>query len=384
MTRSPLPAGASELDRRMMQRALRAAARGRPSPNPHVGAVVARGEQVIAVGHHVRAGADHGEVAALKKAGDAARGATLYVSFEPCNHFGRTPPCTDAILAAGIARVVVGCADPAPHEPGSSAKLRAGGVEVVLGVEEHAAKRLIEDFARHFTTGLPYVRLKSAVTLDGRTADRSGKSKWITGELARRESHRLRAESDAVLVGVGTVLADDPSLTVRDVPGRDPIRVVLDADLRTPPSSSLFAPRKGARVILIHADDLESVDRSTPLDSDISTRLAALRGVKNVELVPVPRGPAGVDLDRALRELANRDVVRLLVEGGARVHGALLDADLVQRVTVFVAPALLGDPEAMPIARGKARSLVEALRLHDVTVERLGDDVMVDGYVDGA
>ncbi len=356
-------------DVRFMQRALRAAARGRPSPNPHVGAVIVAGGVVVGVGHHAKAGGPHAEIVALVDAGAHARGATLYVTLEPCNHLGRTAPCTEAILATGVARVVIGTRDPAPHAPGGLERLRDAGIELVVGVEERAARRLVSDFAKQITTGIPFVTIKAAVTLDGRIATRSGDSRWITGPEARKHAHRMRDASDAVLVGIGTVLADDPELTVRHVRGRDPLRVVLDSALRTPVTAKLVRHGSAAQTLIFHANDAPAERRAA---------LAALPGVALVELARAPNGT--LDLDAVLRELGRRDCVRVLVEGGARLHGALLDAGLVDRVAVFVAPVLLGDSEAVPLARGREiATIADALRLRDVEITRLGDDVLFEG-----
>ncbi len=363
----------SEDDERMMALALRAAARGRPSPNPHVGAVLARKGEVISVGHHARCGGAHAEVAAIERAGRRrARGATLYVTFEPCNHHGRTGPCSEAIIEAGIRRVVIGCKDPAPHKPGSSRRLRAAGIEVVMGVLEEHARKMVADFAKCRLQGLPFVTLKAAITLDGRTASRTGESKWITGELARREAHRMRASSDAVMVGVGTVLADDPQLTVRAVRGSDPIRIILDAHLRTPPRSRIVRHESSSPTIIFHAVDA-SPSRRRRLMGD------------GVELVAIGRaGARRVGLRTALRELVRRDVVRLLCEGGSRVHGSLLDGGLVDRVALFLAPRILGDARAIPMADGRgAKRLADSWRICDVSVRRLGDDLLVTGDVGG-
>lgn len=355
------------LDRRMMARALKEGRKGRTSPNPHVGAVVAHDDVIVSVGHHARAGEDHAEVAALKAAGEKARGATLYCTLEPCNHFGRTPPCTDAILEAGIRRVVVGTADPAPHVPGAVAKLVNAGVRVVVGVREDECRALIADFARHITTGLPYAILKAAVTLDGRIAARTGDSKWITGERARREAHRMRDRADAVLVGVGTVLADDPQLTVRSVRGRDPLRVVLDGTLRTPSSAAMLSSGSPAPTLVVHG----------PAAPDERRRALEERGA---ELLEVPIVEGALDLEAALRALAERDVVRLLVEGGAKVHGSFLRSGLAQRASIFVAPRLLADPGAIPLAdAGPLERVADGWRLVHPELRRLGDDLLVEG-----
>jgi diaminohydroxyphosphoribosylaminopyrimidine deaminase/5-amino-6-(5-phosphoribosylamino)uracil reductase len=361
-------AAKQRLDLAMMDRALREARKGRPSPNPHVGAVVARGATIVSVGHHERCGEAHAEAMALALAGARARGATLYVTLEPCNHFGRTGPCTEAIMAAGIARVVVGCEDIAPHVPGSSARLRRAGIEVELGVRRKQAGAMVADFYKLRLHKQPYVVLKAAITLDGRLAARSGDSKWITGEAARREAHRMRAAADAVLVGVSTVLADDPELNVRLVRGQNPLRVVLDSRLRTPANSKLARVRGDSRTLIFHGP-------SAP-----AKRRAQLRQ-RGVELCQIPVDAAGrLRLRSVLRELGKREVMRLLVEGGARVHGALLDAGLVDEVALFVAPRILGDAAAIPLADGKPKTrLSAAIGLESLEVRRVGEDVLLQG-----
>lgn len=360
----------AKLDARMMRRALACAEHGDPSPNPHVGAVVARGAKVVSIGHHARCGGPHAEVVALQKAGRRARGATLYVTFEPCNHDGRTPPCTEAIIASGITRVVFGCKDPLPHRPGSKRRLARAGIEVLeieAPAERGRATRLIADFVKHLRTGLPEVTLKAAITLDGRTATRSGDSKWITGERARKHAHRMRAYADAVLVGVGTVLADDPELTVRAVRGRSPLRVVLDTRLRTPLDAKLVRTARQVPTLIFHGHQAPAA------------RIAKLRAA-GVELAALPMQGGRLSMPRMLEALGQRNVVRLLVEGGAHVHGALLDAQLVDRVAVFIAPKLLGDPQAMPLALGRPRSrIAEALTLSNVETVPLGEDWLVLG-----
>ncbi len=357
-----------DLDVRFMGLALREAARGRPSPNPHVGAVVVKGGKVVARGYHRRAGEAHAEALALSRAGRKARGATLYVTLEPCNHHGRTGPCTEAVLEAGIARVVIGYADPAPHVPGAIRRLRRAGVEVAVGVRIDEARRRIADFEKHITTGLPFVTLKAAVTLDGRIATRTGDSKWITNEASRKHAHRLRDRSDAVMVGVGTVLADDPRLDVRHLRGKDPLRVVLDSRLRTPPGARLLTVGpKAAAPVIFHAPNAPK------------SRVARLTRA-GATLVAVPARKHGLDLRRVLRELGRRDVVRLLVEGGATVHGALLDGGFVDRAAIFIAPKILGDDEGVPLARGKRRnSIADASSLKTPRFRRFGDDLYIEG-----
>jgi diaminohydroxyphosphoribosylaminopyrimidine deaminase/5-amino-6-(5-phosphoribosylamino)uracil reductase len=358
----------SDFEREVMQGAIAQARRGRPSPNPQVGAAIVRHGVVVAFGHHEKAGRAHAEVDAIRNAGGSVEGTTLYVTLEPCNHRGRTGPCTEAILHAGIARVVIGCRDPAPHVPGAIDRLRNAGVQVEVGLLEQECTALIADFAKHVTTGIPFVTLKAAVTLDGKIATRSGDSKWITGEAARTEAHRLREQSDAVLVGVGTVLADDPRLTVRHIEGRDPMRAILDANLRTPPSAAaLGQPGSGAGTLIFHAHDADPAHRE------------ALRR-PGVELIPVSRHSRGVDLGEVLMILGKRDVVRLLVEGGAHVHGTFLDLGLADRAAIFIAPRILGDAAAIPFAAGSgAESIERAWRVTHAQLRALGADWLITG-----
>lgn len=349
-----------------MRLALREAERGlgRTSPNPPVGAVLVKGGRVIARGHHSRAGGPHAEVVAIRAAGARARGADLYTTLEPCDHYGKTPPCSIAVLEAGVRRVFVGSSDPNPLVNGKGvARLRRAGIEVVEGVLRADCDALYAHWFTYVREGRPYVTLKVAVTLDGRIATRTGDSRWITGEEARRWVHRLRDRVDAVLVGAGTALADDPQLTTR-LPGgrgRDPLRVVLDTELSLPPRLGLLRPRSPAPTIVAHASG------------------RARRDVPGVELLRCRRGKGGVDLRDLLAKLAARGVTHLLVEGGARVHARFLEEGLVDRMAVFVAPRLAG-ADGVPLAAmpGPAR-MADALRLVDVRVERFGDDVLLLG-----
>ena len=359
----------SDFERDVMAQAIAEANRGRPSPNPRVGAAIVRDGTLIALGYHAKAGLAHAEVDAIRNAGASAAGATIYVTLEPCNHHGRTGPCTEAILEAGLARVVIGCRDPAPHVEGAIDRLRAGGIDVEVGLLETECADLVADFAKHIQTGRPYVTLKAAVTLDGKMATRSGDSKWITGEAARTEAHRLRDDSDAILVGVGTVLADDPSLTVRHVEGKDPVRVVLDADLRTPVDAAVLGRPEvpGAEVLVFHADDADE------------GRKEALRR-PGLELVPVARDARGVDLGEVLDALGSRDIVRLLVEGGAHVHGTFVDLGFADRAAIFIAPRIVGDAGALSFAAGTGvESIEQARRLVRAQVRSLGSDWLVTG-----
>jgi diaminohydroxyphosphoribosylaminopyrimidine deaminase/5-amino-6-(5-phosphoribosylamino)uracil reductase len=349
-------------DREAMGLALAEAVKGAPSPNPHVGALLVREGELVGRGHHPEPGREHAEVMAIRDADGRARGATLYVTLEPCNHHGRTPPCTEAILAAGIARVVVGVRDPNPHVAGGgTARLRAAGVDVVEGVEEDACARLVAPFAKHVRTGRPYVRLKLAASLDGRIASAGGVSKWITGPEARRSVHALRARVDAVAVGIGTALADDPALTVRDAPlieGRgQPGRVVFDAGARLPLDAALVRTAREHPTWLV-------------VDERADVRALEDAGVRAVR---APRG----DLDAALLALGREGIVDLLVEGGARLGGALMAADRVDELLWYVAPLALG-AGALPALVGPApESPAQAERYALHRLERLGDDALL-------
>jgi diaminohydroxyphosphoribosylaminopyrimidine deaminase/5-amino-6-(5-phosphoribosylamino)uracil reductase len=354
-----------------MTAALEAGRNGRPSPNPHVGAAVVKNGELLAKAHHERAGEDHAEVAALKLAGKKANGATLYVTLEPCNHTGRTPPCTDAILASKVKRVVIGTRDPNPHVEGKGLeKLRAAGIEVVVGVKEADARALIAPWAKHVTRGLPYVSLKLALSLDGRIATRTGASKWVTGGEARARVHALRAAHDACAVGIGTVLADDPRLTVRDVQGPSPVRVVFDTKLRTPPHARLVESAAEVPTIV-----LCSVDAPGSNEEALVTR--------GVEVIRAPSSAEGrIDPGAALRLLAARGIVTVMVEGGAELAGSILAGRLCDELHAFIAPSLLG-PRGRPGAVDWAGpdTPTEAPRIANPRWELVGSDAYVHGVV---
>lgn len=361
-------------DAGFMRRALELAERGRglTSPNPMVGAVVVSGETIVGEGFHEMAGGPHAEVAALGAAGARARGATLYVTLEPCVHHGRTPPCAPFVLAAGVDRVVAALIDPNPLVGGRGlAALRAAGVEVTAGVLAADAERQNRAFLTAMRRGRPHVTLKVAMTLDGRIADVHGDSQWITGPMARAAVHRLRSQSDAIVVGVGTALRDDPALTARlDRPWpREPYRVVLDSAGRTPADARLIAAGTPARALILTGDNVDS------------SRVAALRA-SGATVVTVAGGARHVDLRGALAVLAAREVRAVLVEGGGEIHGAFLDAGLVDRVVMFVAPRLLGGRTATAAIGGTGRPLKEALRLTALEVTRFGDDLLIEGDVE--
>lgn len=342
--------------------------RGRTSPNPLVGAVIVRDGRVIAKGFHERAGGPHAEVKALGEAGASARGATLYVNLEPCAHEGRTPPCARAIIEAGIARVVAPFQDPNRLVCGRGfALLRQAGIEVRTGVLEEEAARLNEHYLKFVRTGLPFVTLKLATTLDGMIATAGGDSKWISGEEERVMVHRLRAEHDAVMVGIGTVLADDPLLTARLVtPRRQPTRFVVDSNLRIDPGAHVLRP--DARTV---------VACRRPAPEERRARLAA-SGVLVWELGDDGRG--GVRLGELFRLMGNEEMTSLLVEGGRRLAASVVREGLADKIIFCIAPKLLGDGLSAFDDLG-VHGLSGAIELRDVTVSVLGRDVIVEGYL---
>lgn len=352
-----------------MRRALAEAGRGLGAvePNPMVGAVVVREGREVAVGHHERFGGPHAEVVALTRAGEASRGATLYVTLEPCCHHGKTPPCTDAILAAGIARVVAAVGDPFPKVAGGGlAALRAAGLRVEVGCEADAARERNAPYWKRLTVRRPYVTAKWAMTLDGKTAAVSGDSKWISSQGSRRRVHDLRGRMDAIVVGIGTVDADDPMLTARPPGPRCPVRIVLDGSARLPIDSALVRTATEAPV-LVATDGRAPADRRDRLAA-AGCEVLTLPGMGPVPIIPL------------LDELGRRGMTNVLIEGGGRVLGSFLDQGEVDAAEVFIAPILEGGDHPRTPARGAGHALIrQAPRLEDVAIERIGDDVHVRG-----
>lgn len=369
-------------DRRYLRMALGLAARGegQTAPNPMVGAILVRGGRVVGEGYHTRAGAPHAEAVALAQAGSRARGATLYVNLEPCCHFGRTPPCVDSILAAGVGRVVASLEDPDPRVRGKGFRaLRAAGTRVLVGPLAREARRLNESFLRRVVADRPFVTLKAGMSLDGRIATRTGESKWITSPAARAAARELRAEHEAVLVGVNTVLRDDPRLSARGArrPGNgsgprvgdgggQPVRVVLDTRLRTPPGARILADGAGPVIVVT----LRGAPRARRRKLEAAGAL----------VVEVGGRDGHVSLEKALRELGRRGISSVLVEGGSEVLGSVLDDRIGDRLVLFVAGRVLGGRGALPAfgGRGSAR-LRDAPRLREVRVRTLGRDLRIDG-----
>lgn len=363
----------TEADRRFMMRALRLARKGSgwASPNPMVGAVVARGESLVGEGFHERVGGPHAEVHALRRAGKRARGATLYVTLEPCNHHGRTPPCTHAVLEAGIARVVVGMGDPNPGvEGGGAAFLRSRGIPVQMGLLECECRLLNQAFIKHVTTGTPYVTIKAAATLDGRIATRTGDSRWVSNEQSRRFVHRMRCHLDGILVGIETALKDNPRLTARigaRTVCRQPVRIVLDSRLRIDPASTLVQTAREVP-LWIGCTEEASAENAVALEA------------AGAELLRLPAKDGRVDLTALLCELGRRQLTSLLVEGGARAIGGLLDEGLADEFYFFYAPKVLGDAEGIPMADGRPRSVMaQATPVFNIQWKRFGTDMLAFG-----
>ncbi len=355
-----------------MQAALKeaAAALGFTSPNPAVGAVIVRDGRIIGRGRTQPPGGPHAEVIALREAGEAARGATLYSTLEPCCHHGRTPPCTDAIMAAGIAEVHYAIDDPDDRvNGGGDAVLREAGLQVLSGDGAREAARQLEGYLTHRRTGRPLVTVKFAASLDGRIASASGDSRWVSGPEAREWAHRYRTQIDAIAVGAGTVVIDDPELTAR--PGgttegaHQPLRIVLDTRGRVSPSARVLA---GASATLIATTDA----------SPEAWREAMTEAGAEVLVLPIATGL--VDLGALLDHLGKRDVLEVLMEGGGVLHGSLFDQRLVNRLYAVIAPMVIGAANAATAVNGHgAQTMADAIRLTDMDVERLGDDILVTG-----
>ena len=353
-----------------MREALDLARKGRSlaSPHPLVGAVLVSEGEVVGRGFHTYAARHHAEIIALAQAGEKARGATMYLNLEPCFHHGRTPPCVDALIAAAPRRVVIAMSDPNPRVAGRGAEaLRQAGIVAEVGVREAESQRLNEFYVKHITTGLPFVTAKFAASLDGRIATADGESRWITSDACRAVAHRLRHVHDAVLVGINTVVADDPALTTRLEGDRSPLRVVVDTALRIPDGARVLQSGPGSALIATTA-------RADP------NRVARLRA-SGVEVEILDPGPGGVDLRALLDVLGSRDLVSVLVEGGSGVLGAAFDAGIVDKVVAMLAPRIIGGASA-PGAVGGAGvpSLAASALLRDVSVETAGPDLVVTGY----
>lgn len=366
-------------DKRFMQMALDLAKKGQgyTSPNPMVGAVVVKDGKVVGRGYHLGAGKAHAEVNAMDAAGALAQDATLYVTLEPCNHTGRTPPCTEKVLAAGIRRVVVAMTDPNPDVKGGGLDhLKNQGLDITVGVYEDQAKRLNEAFIKYVKTKRPFSIIKCAATLDGQIATRTGDSRWVTGEESRKFVHQLRHAVDAIMVGVNTVKKDDPSLTTRltnsleNVRGLDPTRVILDTHLRISEEAKLLRLDSDSDTIIVTGNSV-SADKKTRIEKQGARVIAA----------PVKDGL--IDLDSLVDRLGILGITSLLIEGGSRVIASALSAAIVDKIVFFFAPKILGGDDGVPICKGQGAALMNScIPVKDIHVRRFGDDVMIEGYID--
>jgi len=339
---------------------------GKTAPNPAVGCVIVRDGAVVGRGWHQKAGAPHAEVHALNEAGALAAGADVYVTLEPCAHFGKTPPCARALVAARVARVYLAMVDPNPLVAGKGvAILREAGIEVQVGLLEEQARALNRPFIKWIETGRPFVTLKSALTMDGKSATAGGDSRWITGDRSRREVHRLRGAMDAIMVGVGTVVKDDPLLTCRVPGGKDPIRVVVDSTLRIPLHAAVFNPQSAARTLVATC-------------SSDAARLAAVAS-RGGEILRCAKREGQVDLHDLFGQLGALGIQSILLEGGSHLAGAALRAGLIDRCLIFLAPKLVGGA-GLGLFAGEGVALMgDALRLEGMTVKRIGADLLVQG-----
>jgi diaminohydroxyphosphoribosylaminopyrimidine deaminase/5-amino-6-(5-phosphoribosylamino)uracil reductase len=362
------PAGSDPIDLRHLREALALAAPmvGLTTPNPAVGCIIVRRGRIVGRGGTARGGRPHAETQALAQAGARARGATAYVSLEPCAHRGQTPPCARKLVEAGIARVVVGCVDPYPPVRGRGiAILRRAGIEVAVGVLEEECRRLNEGFFTRQTQRRPFGLLKLAMSLDGRIAALSGDSRWISSQESRALVHQWRRECDAVIVGAGTVAADNPRLTCRIPEGRDPVRVIVDSTLRTSARALVLSERSSAPAIVVtSAEKAAAAER----------RFAGA----NVEVLAIPTDEAGIDLTAMMRAMGRRGWCKVMFEGGAHLAASALRAGLIDRVAFFLAPKIVG--AGLSAVEGIGTNLMRhAIRLADMTVTRIGVDLLIEG-----
>lgn len=365
-------------DEKYMRLALELAqrAKGLTSPNPCVGAVVVKDGKIVAKGYHRKAGGPHAEIYALRQAGANAYGATLYVSLEPCRHYGRTPPCVDSIISSRIKRVVAAMKDPNPANNGRGLEaLRKRGLEVKVGVLEEEARRLNEPFIKFIRTGIPFVTVKVAQSLDGKIATHMGNSRWLTCERSREFAHRLRSQVDAILVGIETVLKDDPLLSVRHrgkgAKIKQPAKIILDSALRVPAEAKIFSKSSSGRVII-------ATTALAPKE-----KAEALRK-KGAEILTIESEDGKVNIKTLLRILGRKEITHILIEGGGEVIASALEAKVVDRALFFIAPKIIGGRKAPTSVEGVGTNRVsQAIGLKDIRVERIGDDILMEGHIAG-
>ena len=356
-------------DEIFMREALRIAknAEGRTSPNPLVGAVIVKDGKIIAEGWHRKAGTPHAEIHALNMAGELAKNSTMYVTLEPCSHFGRTPPCANKIVDAGIKKVFIAMKDPNPKVSGRGIEiLKSAGIEVNVGILEDEAKILNEVFFKWITKKIPFVTAKFACSLDGKISTVTGQSKWISCEESRKFSHHLRDISDAIMVGIGTVLADNPSLTTRLVDGKNPVRIVVDSFAKIPLDSKII--RDGL------AKNILAVTKNAPRE-----KISAL---KNCGVEIIETDGEKVDLNFLMKELAKREITSILLEGGGTLHFSMLKENLVDKIFAFIAPKIIGGKNSLTAVEGAGfENISDAVQLKNFSVEKIGEDFLIGGYI---
>ena len=352
--------------------ALAAKAHGRTSPNPLVGAVIVRDGEIVGTGYHQKAGDAHAEIHALNQAKELAEGATMYVTLEPCCHWGRTPPCTESLIRAKLANIFVAMKDPNPKVAGNGIRqLIDAGISVQVGLCEEESRQLNEVFIKYITTQCPFVILKSAISLDGKIATASGESQWITSEASRLKGHEVRSQVDAILVGVGTVLQDDPALTVRlpERQNQDPIRIVVDSRGRTPLGAKVFNPDSNSGTLI-------AVTENAPL-AKIDTLKSA-----GADVLIIKEEEGRVCVGALMRELGRKEITSVLIEGGGEINAAALQAGIIDKLMFFVAPKLIGGKDAPgPIGGVGIARLTEAFELRDAKTSQIGADFLIEGYL---
>lgn len=348
---------------------------GRTSPNPMVGAILVKDGEIVGKGYHKKAGEPHAEINAIKAAGDLSKGADLYINLEPCSHYGRTPPCADAVIKAGINKAFIAIKDPNPEVAGSGiTRLREAGITVETGILEKEALKLNETFIKHVTTGMPFVTLKAASSLDGRIATRTGDSKWITGEASRRHVHAMRDQADAIMVGIGTVEIDNPSLSTRlpNKKGRNPIRVIVDEELRISPSAKVI-DSEVKNSLVIATTEKASAKKIEKLKK-LGASILIFKSVNGV-----------VPLKPLMKKLGDAGINSLIIEGGSEVHASALNEGIVDKLAIFYAPKIIGGTDSIPVVGGEgAKNLADAIEIDTLTTKKFGNDILIQGYINTA
>ena len=352
-----------------MRRAIELAKRGNTAPNPMVGAVLVKADKTIAEGFHSHAGGPHAEVVALRKAGKKAKGADLYVNLEPCCHQGRTPPCTDAIIKSGVSKVYIGMKDPNKLVNGKGIRrLKAAGIKISVGLLKEDCEKLNEGFVKFMKTGLPFVTMKTAISLDGKIATRTGNSQWISGTESRNFVHELRNQNSAILIGTNTILKDNPQLTCRlkKMGGRHPTRIILDRENKIPLKAKVFSNSKKQRVIYVSGSKISLKRKKTLVE-------------KNIEIINGKTNKSGFDLKHLMKHLVKKDLTSVLIEGGGEINNSALKAGIVDKIYIFISPILIGGKQAPGLIGGLGVSkIVKALSLKNMKVTEMGEDLMVE------